>query len=93
MPQFIVSGVGSALAVIMMCFFLAEKLQHSRLLPMLVATGQMSLTLYVAHILFAGIIFKYALPQTLLTSIFLTGMAIGFYLIALIAQNYKRPVV
>lgn len=83
MPQFIVSGVGSALAVIMTCFFLAEKLKRSRLLPMLVAAGQMSLTLYVAHIFFAGIIFKYALPETFLGLLFLTGMAIGFYLIAL----------
>ena len=90
MPQFIVSGVGSALAVIMVCFFLAEKLKHTRLLPILVTTGQMSLTLYVSHILFAGIIFKYAVPETVRTLLFLTGIAIGFYFIALISAMFWK---
>ncbi len=85
MPQFIVSGVGSALAVIMMCIFLAEKLKRNRLLPVLVTTGQMSLTLYISHILFAGIIFKYAVPETGRSLLVLTGIAIGFYFIAMIS--------
>jgi uncharacterized membrane protein YeiB len=84
MPQFIISAAGSALAVIMLCAFLAEKFKRFPLLPMLVAAGQMSLTLYVFHILFAGIIFNYAVPVTLRTLLFLTGMAIGFYCIALL---------
>lgn len=90
MPQFIVSTAGIALALIMVCFFLAEKFQYSRLLPMLVATGQMSLTLYVLHILFARILFNHAVQDTPRTLLLLAGTAIGFYGIAVVSAFFWK---
>lgn len=50
MPLYIVAGAGTAIAIITLC--LEFTLQHpkARIFPPLVATGQLALTLYVAHV-------------------------------------------
>jgi uncharacterized membrane protein YeiB len=56
MPLFFFSGAGSAIIVICLCVMLTEKFAASRWLPPLVAVGQSSLTLYVAHTLIGSMV-------------------------------------
>jgi uncharacterized membrane protein YeiB len=51
MPLFFISGTGSAIIMICLCIILAEKAASAKWLPPLVAVGQSTLTLYVAHTL------------------------------------------
>ena len=51
MPLFFFSGTGSALIVISLCIILTAKCASAKWLPPLVALGQSTLTLYVAHTL------------------------------------------
>ena len=49
-PLYMLAAGGTAFAVIAMCIMLSPRFVHLRLHRALVATGQLSLTLYVAHI-------------------------------------------
>lgn len=51
MPQYLFAGSGTAVAVIICCLILTEKLPDARWIQPLVATGQLALILYVAHII------------------------------------------
>ncbi|MDP2645710.1 MAG: DUF418 domain-containing protein [Desulfobacterales bacterium] len=51
MPLFFLSGAGSAIVAISLCMIFTEKFSTARWLPPLVAAGQSTLTLYVAHTL------------------------------------------
>ena len=50
MPLYLLAGGGTAIAVIVGCIFLTERYDTARWIPPLVATGQLALTLYVAHV-------------------------------------------
>jgi uncharacterized membrane protein YeiB len=56
MPLFFLSGAGSAIIVICLCVILTEKFGTAKWIPPLVAVGQSSLTLYVAHTLIGAIV-------------------------------------
>ncbi len=51
MPQYIFAGAGTAVAVIMFCIHMAQKLSENQFIAALVKTGQLSLTFYVAHVI------------------------------------------
>lgn len=51
MPQYLLAGGGLALVVIVLCLEAAERWGDAHWLRALVATGKLSLTLYVAHVL------------------------------------------
>jgi uncharacterized protein len=51
MPLYMLAAGGTAAAVIGLCVMLAEKFPEARWRPPLVATGQLALTLYLAHVL------------------------------------------
>ncbi|MFC1815198.1 DUF418 domain-containing protein [Thermodesulfobacteriota bacterium] len=55
MPFFFFSGAGSAIIAISLCVILTEKFSAAKWLPPLVAVGQSTLTLYVAHTLIGTI--------------------------------------
>jgi len=50
MPLYIVAGAGTAIAIITLCLELTFRHPKARIFPPLVATGQLALTLYVAHV-------------------------------------------
>ncbi len=50
MPLYVLAGAGTASVVIAACVFLAERHGDSRWLKPLILTGQLALTLYVAHV-------------------------------------------
>ncbi len=50
MPFFVVAGAGTAIAIISLSLSLTFRYPNARVLPPLVATGQLALTLYVAHV-------------------------------------------
>lgn len=51
LPVYMVAGSSFAITLIMLCIYLAEKIRGSLILKMLVDTGQLALTLYVAHVI------------------------------------------
>ena len=88
MPLFMVSAGGTALLVIGMCTMVAEKCGSGRWLLPLVGVGQMSLTLYVMHIIFGGILLHFI--SVLEMEPFLSPMwtTFLFYLAALVFAAY-----
>ncbi|MBC8406416.1 MAG: DUF418 domain-containing protein [Planctomycetes bacterium] len=50
MPLYLIAAASWAIAVIAVCLNVGQKFGHSRLLKALSVTGQLSLTLYVAHV-------------------------------------------
>ena len=50
MPLYIVAGAGTAIAIITICLELTFRYPKARIFPPLVATGQLALTMYVAHV-------------------------------------------
>jgi uncharacterized membrane protein YeiB len=60
MPLYLLSGGGSAVAVIMLSIALTERFAAARWIKACVATGQLALTLYVAHVIL-GMVFLEAL--------------------------------
>jgi uncharacterized membrane protein YeiB len=51
LPQYIVSAGSSAVIVLVGCLYFSERFSESKLNKWLIKTGQLSLTLYVAHII------------------------------------------
>ncbi len=51
MPLYLIAASGSALVLITACVGIAEKLNESRAVMLLVSTGQLALTFYVAHVI------------------------------------------
>jgi uncharacterized membrane protein YeiB len=51
MPLYLLSGGGTAVAAIMLSIALTERLAAARWIKAFVATGQLALTLYVAHVI------------------------------------------
>jgi len=50
MPLYILAGAGTSIIIIMLCLEITFRYPNSRIFPPLVATGQLALTLYVAHV-------------------------------------------
>ena len=50
-PQYIIAASSLAVMVIIFCLQLSDKFFHSKLIQWLYKTGQLSLTLYVAHVI------------------------------------------
>lgn len=50
LPQYMISAASSATAILMMCLHTAERYPQSQMIRWLNQTGQLSLTLYVAHV-------------------------------------------
>jgi len=84
MPQYVLAAGSCAVFVIVNCLYLAEKFCQSKLLLYLYQTGKLSLTLYVAHIVFGlGILdlFGYLGDQPIHFSFF---SAIFFCIVAIV---------
>ncbi|MEW6992061.1 DUF418 domain-containing protein [Colwelliaceae bacterium 6441] len=52
LPQYIISATSSAVIVIIACVYVSDMFAKNKLLKWLAQTGQLSLTLYVAHVIF-----------------------------------------
>ena len=51
LPQYMLSAASSAVFILMLCLYVAEKCAASRMLKWLSQTGKLSLSLYVAHVI------------------------------------------
>ena len=51
LPQYIVSAGSSAVLVLIACLYLSERFSETKITQYLYQTGQLSLTLYIAHII------------------------------------------
>ncbi|WP_353570656.1 DUF418 domain-containing protein [Candidatus Albibeggiatoa sp. nov. BB20] len=51
MPQYILAASSSAVVIIISCLTIAERLPNNLIIKWLAQTGQLSLTLYVAHVI------------------------------------------
>lgn len=51
LPQYILSASCSSVVVLLSCLYFSERFADSRLHKLLYQTGQLSLTLYVAHVI------------------------------------------
>ncbi len=88
MPLFMVSAGGTALVVIGMCTMVAEKCGSRGWLLPLVGVGQTSLTLYVIHIIFSGVLLYFISVfemELVLSPVWTTFV---FYLAALVFSSY-----
>jgi len=90
MPLYIIAGAGTAIAIITICLELTFQYPKARIFSPLVATGQLALTLYVAHVVigmgFLEVIGRLE-NQTLQ---FATISAIIFSALAIVFSNYWR---
>lgn len=90
MPLYIIAGAGTAIAIITLCLELTFRYPNARIFSPLVATGQLALTLYVAHVVigmgFLEIIGRLE-HQTLQ---FATISAIVFSVLAIVFSSYWR---
>lgn len=86
-PLYLIAGGGTAVAVIASCLIIAEKFRDSRWLEPFVATGQMALSLYVAHVAAFNILERIQNPSLHRV----VGWAIGFYAVCLAAAwSWRR---
>jgi uncharacterized membrane protein YeiB len=88
MPLFMISAGGSALVVISMCTMVAEKCGRRGWLLPFVGVGQTSLTLYVIHIIFSGVLLCFISVfemELVLSPVWTTFV---FYLAALVFSSY-----
>jgi uncharacterized membrane protein YeiB len=88
MPLFMFSAAGTALLVIGMCAMVAEKRQSARWILPLVGVGQTSLTLYVLHIIFSGVLLYLISVFEMELSLSPVWTTFGFYLAALVFSSY-----
>lgn len=51
LPQYMLSAICSSLIIIVACVFIYQKYAHSNLLNYLAKTGQLSLSIYIAHVI------------------------------------------
>lgn len=95
MPLYMVAGTGTAIALIMLCLELTQRFPHARLIGPLTATGQMALTLYVAHVV-GGLGLLEAIGRLENQSpLFITASAVAFFILAVLfaygwQQRFRR---
>jgi uncharacterized protein len=58
MPLFMISGISWSFIIIIICIWLAEKMERKKLLDHLVKTGQMAFTHYILHVV-VGVLSAY----------------------------------
>jgi len=51
LPQYMLSAICSSLIIIVACVFIYQKYAHLNLLNYLAKTGQLSLSIYIAHVI------------------------------------------
>jgi uncharacterized membrane protein YeiB len=91
MPLFPISAVGTALIVIILSMMLAEKCSNARWLFPFMALGQLTLTLYVAHIIFGLTVLKAMESFGMEPLLFPVWATVLFYMGALLfAYHWKR---
>lgn len=90
LPVYMISAAGSACIVIVLCIYLAEKFAEALVMRALVHTGQLALSLYLAHVLPGMVVLEelgYLEGQTL-------GMAVAaafvFFSCALVFSHLWR---
>ena len=88
MPLFMFSAAGTALLVIGMCAMVAEKRQSARWILPLVGVGQTSLTLYVLHVIFSGVLLYLISVHEMELSPSPVWTTLVFYLAALVFSSY-----
>jgi uncharacterized membrane protein YeiB len=90
LPFYIIAASATATAVIAICVGLTEKYPQSRMLKALIFTGQIALTLYLAHVLVGmGILLAFGLIETQTTQ-FAIYYAVGFFAISVLFASYWR---
>ncbi len=85
MPLYIAAGAGTAIVIIMLCLEFTFRYPNARIFAPLVATGQLALTLYVAHVVVGmgfletiGRLENQTLAFALLSTAVFSGLAILF---------------
>ncbi|MBI9043113.1 MAG: DUF418 domain-containing protein [Anaerolineaceae bacterium] len=90
MPLYIIAGAGTAIAIIILCLELTLRYPNARIFSPLVATRQLALTLYVAHVVI-GMGFLEAIGrlenQTLQ---FATLSTVTFFILGIVFSTYWR---
>lgn len=82
LPLYMFSAIALSFSIIIACVYLAERYQQQAWLQVLVITGQMALTHYVAHIVL-GIVILYALfGMNTLSLWWVFSLALGFCIAA-----------
>ena len=87
MPQYVVAAGSLAILIIILCLEFGERFSESKLCSWLCLTGQMSLTLYIAHVIIGmGILetIGYLENQTIETSLL---SSLIFCLIAMVFSS------
>jgi uncharacterized membrane protein YeiB len=94
-PLYMVAGTATAVTVIVVCVAVGVRHGDSRWIRPLVATGQLALTLYVAHVLLgmgvldaAGMLEHQSLPFSLISALTFCGLAVVFALVW--RQQFRR---
>ena len=90
MPLYIVAGAGTAIAIIMLSLELTTRHPHGRLVAPLVATGQLALTLYVAHVVIGMGVLEAMGRLENQTLPFAIVSALLFFIIAVVFSHYWR---
>lgn len=90
MILFMLSAGGTALLVITLSLIVAEKYRNAKWLKHFVAVGQLSLTLYVTHIMIGYIFLEIMKSHKIMLSIFPIWGAFIFFAAALLFSFYWR---
>jgi len=90
MPLYIVAGAGTAIAIITICLELVFRYPNARIFSSLVATGQLALTLYVAHVVIGMGFLEMIGRLENQTLQFATVSAIIFSALAIVFSYYWR---
>ncbi len=90
MPLYLLSGGGTAVAVILLSIMLTERFAGSKWMPPFLSTGQLALTLYVAHVVIGmGTLEMLGLLEGQ-SLVFAVGNALGFCLGAILFSRFWR---
>ncbi len=90
MPLYLLSGGATAIVVIMLCVALTEKFRTARWMHPLVATGQLALTLYVAHVVIGmGLLEAFGRLENQ-SLFFAVGSALFFSIISIVFSHFWR---
>ena len=90
MPLYIVAGAGTACVVIAACVALGERYASASWLKPLVATGQLALTLYVAHVVIGMGMLEAMGRLTHQTPAFAVGSALVFSTLSVLFAHLWR---
>lgn len=87
LPQYMISAICSSMLIIIACVYIYQKNQQSHLLKYLAKTGQLSLSIYIAHVIVGmGIIEYLGLFDTSSIEVALLS-AFGFCIASIVFSN------